>query len=140
MISASAKIHPSAIVEDGASIGDNVSVGPFCHIGSRVTLADNIEVMSHVSILGRTTIGAGTRIFPGAVLGAEPQNVHYKGEDTQLVIGSGCTIREGVTMNPGTAGDRQMTTVGNKCVYILGPLVLCYIAIPCNISQECKYH
>jgi hypothetical protein len=58
--------------------------------------------MSHVVIMGNTTIGERTVVFPNAVLGCAPQNVHYKGEDTELIIGSsGCTIREGVTMHPG---------------------------------------
>ncbi|GKX33778.1 MAG: acyl-[acyl-carrier-protein]--UDP-N-acetylglucosamine O-acyltransferase [Rhizobiaceae bacterium MnEN-MB40S] len=132
MISASARIHPSSIIEDGASIGDNVSVGPFCHIGSRVTLADNIEVMNHVSILGRTTIGAGTRIFPGAVLGAEPQNVHYKGEDTELIIGSGCTIREGVTMHTGMPDAGGKTTVGDNSLF----LAYAHVAHDCHIGSN----
>jgi UDP-N-acetylglucosamine acyltransferase len=65
-------------------LGHNVEIGPFCHIGPKVTLGANVQVMSHVVIVGNTTIGERTVVFPNAVLGCAPQNVHYKGEDTEL--------------------------------------------------------
>jgi UDP-N-acetylglucosamine acyltransferase len=111
-------IHPSAVVEDGAVIGEDVTIGPFCHVGPRVTLGDGVKLLSHVVIAGITTIGAKTRVFPFASLGHEPQDLKYRGEDTTLEIGHGCTIREGVTMNPGTAGDAGKTIIGNNCVFL----------------------
>ncbi|TCD13206.1 acyl-ACP--UDP-N-acetylglucosamine O-acyltransferase [Oricola cellulosilytica] len=111
-------IHPTALVERGAEIGNNVRIGPFCHIGPHVVIGDNCELMSHVVITGGTTIGAGTRIFPHAVLGTEPQNTAYKGEKTKLVVGRKNTIREGVTMHTGTANARGETLVGDECMFL----------------------
>jgi UDP-N-acetylglucosamine acyltransferase len=111
-------IHPSAVVEDGAVIGDGVEIGPFCHVGPKVTLSNGVRLLSHVVIAGRTTIGENSRVFPFASLGHEPQDLKYKGEDTSLEIGANCTIREGVTMNPGTAGDAGKTVIGNNCLFL----------------------
>ena len=112
------KIHASAVVEDGAVLGSDVIVGPFCHVGPNVKLGNKVELKSHVVVAGDTEIGDETRIFPFASLGHEPQDLKYKGEATRLVIGERCLIREGVTMNPGTAGDRLETSVGDRCVFL----------------------
>jgi UDP-N-acetylglucosamine acyltransferase len=111
-------IHPSAIVEDGAKLGAGVEIGPFCHIGPQVELCEGVSLKSHVVVAGRTTIGARTRIFPFASLGHEPQDLKYRGEDSTLVIGSDCLIREAVTMNPGTAGGRLTTIIGDRCAFL----------------------
>ncbi|MCG6857366.1 MAG: acyl-ACP--UDP-N-acetylglucosamine O-acyltransferase [Salaquimonas sp.] len=111
-------IHPTAIIEDGAKLGSGVSIGPFCHVGPDVALGDHVELKSHAVVTGNTSIGARTRIFPFAAIGHEPQDLKYQGEDNTLTIGTDCIIREGVTMNPGTAGDRSETVVGNHCVFL----------------------
>jgi UDP-N-acetylglucosamine acyltransferase len=111
-------VHPSAIVEEGARLGAGVRIGPFCHIGSAAALGDGVEVISHVSIAGATTIGARSRVFPFASIGQEPQDLKYRGEPVRLTIGEDCLIREGVTMNPGTAGGGGETIVGARCVFL----------------------
>lgn len=111
-------IHPTAVVESGAELGDGVRIGPFCHVGTHAVLGDNVELISHVVVTGDTTIGAGTRVFPHAVLGAEPQNTAYKGERTTLRIGANNTIREGVTMHIGTGNARGETVVGDNCMFL----------------------
>ncbi len=111
-------IHPSAVIEDGAEIGDGCNIGPFCHIGPEVKLGANSDLKSHVAIAGKTTIGKGARIFPFASIGHEPQDLKYSGEETTLEIGDNCLIREGVTMNPGTAGDAGKTVIGNNCYFL----------------------
>ena len=111
-------VHPSAIVEDGASLSDNVFVGPFCHVGAEVVLEEGVELKSHAVVVGNTRVGARTRIFPFTSIGHEPQDLKYEGEKNALIIGTDCVIREGVTMNPGTAGDRVETVVGNHCVFL----------------------
>jgi UDP-N-acetylglucosamine acyltransferase len=131
-VASSARVHPTSIVEDGATIGENVRIGPFCMIGSRVTIGDNTEIMSHVVIEGHTTIGANARIFHKAVLGGEPQNVHYKGEDTELVIGANCVIREGVTMHIGMAAHGGKTTVGDNCLF----LAYAHVAHDCHVGDN----
>lgn len=111
-------IHASSVIEDGAVLGDGVEIGPFCHVGSDVKLADNVKLHSHVVVTGYTNVGAGTRIFPFASIGHEPQDLKFRGEKSELIIGDNCIIREGVTMNPGTAGDNCITQVGNNCVFL----------------------
>ncbi|MCI5076982.1 acyl-ACP--UDP-N-acetylglucosamine O-acyltransferase [Oricola sp.] len=111
-------IHPTALVEPGAELGRNVRIGPFCHVGGMAKVGDDVELMSHVVIAGDTTIGEGTRVFPHAILGGEPQNTAYKGERTRLVIGRNNTIREGVTMHIGTGNARGETTVGDHCMFL----------------------
>ncbi len=111
-----AKIDPTARVADGAKLGADVFVGPFCVIGPEVSLGDGCRLVSHVSIQGVTTIGDGAKIQPFASLGSPPQSVHYKGEASRLIVGKNCDIREGVTMNTGTAGGRMETRVGDNCM------------------------
>ena len=111
-------VHPSACVEIGARLGAGVQVGPFCHIGPEATLGDGVRLVSHVSVAGVTTIGARTRIFPFAAIGHEPQDLKYRGERVSLTIGEDCLIREGVTMNPGTAGGGLQTVVGSRSVFL----------------------
>ena len=111
-------IHPTAVVEDGAKLGADVEIGPFCHIGPQVELADGVSLKSHIVVAGRTSVGARTRIFPFASLGHEPQDLKYRGEENSLSIGVDCLIREGVTMNPGTAGGRSTTIVGDRCAFL----------------------
>jgi len=111
-------IHPSAVVEAGARLGAGVRIGPFCIVGSDVTLGDQVELVSHVCVAGRTIIGARTKVFPFASLGHQPQDLKYQGEPSTLTIGTDCQIREGVTMNPGTAGGGMSSTVGNHCAFL----------------------
>lgn len=113
-----ANIHPTAVIEDGAILGDNVQIGPFCHIGNEVTLDSNVELKSHVVISGNTSLGENTRVFPFASIGHEPQDLKFHGEPNRLVIGSDCTIREHVTMNPGTSGENGETIIGDRCVFL----------------------
>ena len=96
-------IHSTAIVGEGATIGDAVSIGPFCVVGDDVVLHDGVRLISQVTVVGRTEIGAGTEIYPFASVGHRPQDLKYAGEASRLVIGKRCTIRESVTINPGTA-------------------------------------
>jgi len=111
-------IHPTAIVEPGAQLGAGVKIGPYCMLGPEVSLGDGVELLSHAVVAGRTTIGARTRIFPFASIGHQPQDLKYKGELSTLAIGESCMIREGVTINPGTAGGGMATTVGNGCAFL----------------------
>lgn len=110
--------HPTAIVEDGARIGAGVRIGPYCVIGPEVELGEGCELVSHVVVAGRTRIGPRTRIWPFASIGHQPQDLKYKGETVTLTIGSDCLIREGVTMNPGTAGGGSETVVGDGCAFL----------------------
>jgi UDP-N-acetylglucosamine acyltransferase len=131
-ISSSARIHPLALVEDGAVIGDNVSIGPFCHIGAKVTIGADCRLLSHVVVSGKTTIGRNCAIHPTAVIGGEPQSVHHAGEETTLEIGDNCTMREGVTMNTGTAAGGGRTIVGDNNLF----LACAHVAHDCRLGNN----
>jgi len=108
-------IDPSARIEPGAVIADDATVGPFCVIGPHVKIGAGCRLVSHVNIAGDTTIGPRTTIAPFASLGTPPQSTAYRGEPTKLIIGADCDIREGVTMNIGTAQGHGETRVGDRC-------------------------
>lgn len=127
-------IHSSAIVEDGATIGEGSEIGPFCHIGAQVRLGAGARLRSHVVIAGNTTIGAGADIFPFASLGHAPQHLKYRGEDTRLVIGDNCLVRESVTMNPGTIQGRSETTIGDNCAFFTAAHVAHDCVIGSNVT------
>jgi UDP-N-acetylglucosamine acyltransferase len=116
----SAKIDPTARVADGARLGAGVEIGPYCIVGPDAALADGCRLIAHVHVSGLTTIGTGTVVYPFASLGTPPQSVHYRGEESRLIIGEKCDIREGVTMNTGTAGGRMETRVGDRCMFMVG--------------------
>jgi len=128
----SVTIHPSAIVASGAQLGAGVSVGPFCSVGADVVLGDGVELVSHVVVAGRTEIGAGSRIFPFASIGHRPQDLKFRGEASRLVVGARCTIRESVTINPGTAGGTMLTRIGDDCL-----LMACsHVAHDCDVGNN----
>lgn len=113
-------IHPSAIVDPAAHLAEGVTVGPFCLIGPEVTLGPNVAVKSHAVVTGWTEIGADTVIFPHATVGEVPQDLKYQGERTRLIVGARCRIREGATLNTGTAGGGGVTRVGDDCLLMTG--------------------
>jgi len=125
------RIHPSAVVEDGARLGEGVDVGPFCHVGALVAVGDGVRLVSHVSLAGDTRIGARTRIFPFASIGHPPQDLKYRGEPVRLSVGEDVLIREGVTMNPGTAGGGSETVVGPRCVLLANA----HVAHDCRLGE-----
>ncbi len=113
-------IHPTALIELGATLGQGVSVGPYALIGPEVTLGDGVAVKSHAVITGGTEFGPGTQIFPHATVGEVPQDLKYRGERTRLIVGARCRIREGATLNTGTAGGGGVTRVGDDCLLMTG--------------------
>jgi UDP-N-acetylglucosamine acyltransferase len=126
------QIHPTAIVAPGAILADDVVIGAYCIVGERVELGAGVRLMSHVVIDGRTTIGDGTRIFPFASIGFEPQDLKYRGEDSSLIVGRNNTIREYVTMNPGTEGGGMVTRVGDDGLFMIGV----HVAHDCQIGDH----
>lgn len=116
----SAQVHPSAVIEDGATIGADCKIGPFCVVGPEVTLGAGVVLKSHAVVTGWTQIGDGGVIFPFACVGEVPQDLKFRGERTQLVIGKRCRIREGATLNTGTEGGGRITRVGDDCLFMTG--------------------
>lgn len=107
-------IHTTAVIAPGAQLGSDVEVGAYTVIGDGVEIGDGTRIGPHVVIEGRTRIGRGNRIFQFASLGAEPQDKKFAGEDSELVIGDGNTIREFVTINRGTAEGGGRTVIGDR--------------------------
>lgn len=114
------RIHPSAVVDPRAKLADGVEVGPFCAVGPDVELGDDVVLQSHVVVQGHTSIGAGTRVFPFACLGGEPQDRHFSGETTRLVVGRSNVIRENVTIHVGTPKGGGCTRLGNDNLVMNG--------------------
>ena len=127
-----ARIHPSAIVDPKAELGAGVEIGPYSVIGSHVRIGANSRIGSHVVIDGRTTIGPMATIFPFASIGHIPQDLKYKGEPSELVVGANNIIREHVTMNTGTSGGGMVTRVGDNCLFMVGA----HVAHDCKIGDH----
>ena len=125
-------IHNTSVIEKGAKIGKNVKVGPFCYVGSKVQISDDVELISNVHLEGNTNIGKGTKIFPFASIGTVPQDLKYHGESNSLKIGENNTIREYVTINPGTEGGGSKTIIGNNCLFMISS----HVAHDCNIGND----
>ncbi|MGZ2257799.1 acyl-ACP--UDP-N-acetylglucosamine O-acyltransferase [Roseobacter sp. A03A-229] len=126
-------IHPSAVIEEGAQIDPTATVGPFCCVGPQVTLGPGVQLKSHVVVTGQTRIGDGTVIFPFSVIGEIPQDLKFKGEATELIVGKRNRIREHVTMNCGTEGGGGVTRVGDDNLFMAG----CHIAHDAMIGNNC---
>ncbi len=103
-----------AAIDSRAEIAADVEIGPFCVIGPHVRIGQGTRLENNVTIMGRVTIGKNNHIYPGVVIGGEPQDVSYRGSDTQVVIGDGNCIREGVTINRATEKEDGITSLGNN--------------------------
>jgi UDP-N-acetylglucosamine acyltransferase len=121
-------IAKNAHVETGAQIDDDVEIGAFSVIGSHVRILSGTRILNHVTIMGHVTIGRDNLIYPNVVIGGEPQDISYSGSDTQVVIGDGNTIREGVTINRGSEKEDGVTKIGTKNF-----LMAC-----CHVAHDCK--
>lgn len=112
-------ISPLAFVHPEAVIGENCEIGPFCYIDKNVVIGDNNRLMNSVTLLYGTRMGNGNVVFPGAVIGAIPQDLKFKGEETTAEVGDNNTIRENVTINRGTAA-KGKTVVGSNNLLMEG--------------------
>ena len=121
-------IHSTAIVDPSAEVDSSASIGPYALVGPRVVIGPDVEVMGHVFIDKDTEIGRGTRVFPFASVGADPQDLKYQGERTKLVIGEKVTIRESSTIHRGTAGGGGITEIGD------GSLIMATV----HVAHDCR--
>ena len=125
-------IHKSSVINSKAKISKNVKIGPFCNVGPNVQLDEDVELVSNVHIEGYTKIGKGTKIFPFASIGTQPQDLKFRGERNSLEIGKNNLIREYVTINPGTEGGGSKTSVGNNCLFMISS----HVAHDCKIGNN----
>ncbi|QNT78775.1 acyl-ACP--UDP-N-acetylglucosamine O-acyltransferase [Entomobacter blattae] len=110
------EIHPSSIVSSKAQIEDDVYIGPWCSVGPNVRIKQGARLIQNVVVDGHTQIGRNTVFYPFTTVGLEPQDLKYKGEPTQCIIGDDTVVRENVTIHRGTATGHGQTSVGNNCL------------------------
>ena len=125
-------IHKTSIIDSKAKISSSAKIGPYTIIGPNVTIEEKVEIYSHVNITGYTKLGTGTKVFPFASIGTQPQDLKYKGEKNSLVIGKNNIVREYVTINPGTEGGGGMTKIGDNCLFMISS----HIAHDCTIGNN----
>lgn len=128
----STNVSPLAAVDSRAVIEDGVEIGPFCVIGPAVHIGRGTKLENNVTVTGRVTIGADNRIYPGAVIGAEPQDLSYRGSDTEVVIGDRNVLRESVTINRATEKEDGVTSLGDDCFIMAG----CHLAHDCRVGSR----
>ncbi len=109
-------VHSSAVIASGAQVPASCTVGPFCTIGPEVLLGENCTLISHVVLDGRTRIGARNVFYPFCSVGVAPQDLKYRGEPTETILGDDNTIRESVTISRGTVGGGGATRIGSNCL------------------------
>ena len=120
-------IQPLAYIHPQARIADNVTIEPFVTIHKDVEIGEGTWVGSNATIMDGARIGKNCRIFPGAVISAPPQDLKYRGEQSTVSVGDNTTIRECVTLNRGTALDKNTTTIGSNC------LLMAYV----HVAHDC---
>lgn len=121
-------------IHENAKLGKNVKVGRFAYIDDNVEIGDNTIIYPNATILSGTKIGKNCKVHPGAVIGGEPQDISYKGEDTYAIIGDNVIMREFVTIHRGTIRSGK-TTVGDNC-YLMAYV---HIAHDCNLGKGCFF-
>ncbi len=115
-------------IDPRAQIDDDVEIGPFCVIGAHARIGRGTRLENNVTLMGRVTIGQYNHLYPGVVIGGEPQDISYAGGDTQVIIGDHNIIRECVTINRGSEKEDGITAIGDHNF-----LMAC-----CHVAHDCK--
>jgi UDP-N-acetylglucosamine acyltransferase len=124
-------IHPTAIVQATARLGENVQIGPFVLVEDHVEIGDDCEIGAHSVIKQFTRLGARNRVFEHAILGGEPQDVKFKGEESFLEIGDDNLIREFCTFHRAN-GQGESTRIGSRNFFMVGV----HVAHNCEIGDD----
>jgi len=119
-----AEVHPSAVIDASAELGANVVIGPFCIVGKGVRIGDGCRLHSSV-VIEETIMGRDNEVYPGAIIGVAPQDLRYRGEKSQVVIGHSNVIREYVTIHR-ACEEGATTTVGDE------NLIMAYVHVAHN--------
>lgn len=125
-------IHPTAVIDSRAQLDDSVTVEPYAVIDGPVRIGSQTRIGAHAVISGHTTIGARNTIGSFCSIGAPPQDIHYKDEPTELIIGDDNLIREYVSIHRGTAKGNGKTLLGNRNMI----MAYCHIAHDCTIADH----
>jgi len=124
-------IHRTALIDPTAHLGQDVSVGPFTIVGPRVTVGDGTTLAAHVVLERNVKLGAGVKVGYGTVIGNDPQDLKYQGEDTWVEVGDNTILREYCTLNRGTVATGK-TTVGQRCFL----MSYVHVAHDCRIGDD----
>ena len=124
--------QPLANIHPEAKIAENVTIEPFATIYQDVVIGEGSWIGPYVTIMPGTRIGKNCKIYPGAVVGGDPQDLKYRGEYTTTEIGDNNIIRECVTINKGTSA-KGKTVVGNNCLI----MAYVHIAHDCLVGNNC---
>ena len=130
-----ATVHATAVISPRAELGEDVEVGPYAVVGDDVRVGAGTRIGAHASLQGPATIGRENRIFDHALLGGEPQDVHYRGEPTRLIVGDRNVFREFSTVHRGTPTGRSETTVGNDNYF----MAYTHVAHDCRVGSQCVF-
>jgi UDP-N-acetylglucosamine acyltransferase len=125
-------VHPLAVVDQRAQVHPDANIGPFCCVQGEVSIAAGVELKNHVTVYGKATIGPRTILFPGCVIGSDPQDLKFRGEDSETVIGADCRIHEFVTVSKGTAGGGMKTVIGDHCLV----MAYAHLAHDCHLADH----
>lgn len=124
-------IHPTALISPDAQLGDGVRIGPYAMVGEQCVLGDGCVLAARATLERNVTLAPNVRIGTGSILGGDPQDLKFGGEETFVEIGEGTVVREYATINRGTAQSHR-TTVGRNC------LIMSYVhlAHDCHVSDS----
>ncbi len=125
------EVHETALVDPAAELGQGATIGPWALIGPRVQIGDGVEVGPRVLIERDTTVGKDCRIANGAVLGTDPQDLKFLGEETTLEVGARTVIREFATLNRGTSA-AGTTVIGSDCLL----MAYTHVAHDCELGNH----
>ena len=121
-------IAANAWIDPRAEIDNEVEIGPFCVVGAGAKIGRGTRLLNNVTLMGNVTIGQDNVLYPNAVIGAEPQDISYKGADTRVEIGDGNTFREGVTINRGSEKENGITRLGDHN----------FLMASAHVAHDCK--
>lgn len=126
------RVADNVSIDPRAEIDDDVEIGPFCVVGPHVRIGRGTRLMNNVTVMGHVTIGEFNRIYPGVVIGGEPQDISYAGSPTRVEIGDHNIIRECVTINRGTEKEFGVTRIGNRNFL----MACCHVAHDCCLGDH----
>lgn len=129
------KIHPTAIISKNAEIHESVEVGPYAIIMGHTQIGEGSKIMAHAIVgseSGRLKMGRNNVVYPSAAVGGPPQDLKYKNDPTELIIGDNNTFREFTTMNIGTVTGGGKTIIGNNCLF----MAYVHVAHDCHIGDD----
>ncbi len=129
---AAAIIDPTAVIDPQAKLGKNNKIGPYAVIGPDVEIGDGNDIGPHAVLMGNTVLGDGNQVFQFASVGAPPQDLKWRGENSRLLIGSRNIIREYVTLQPGTADGGGVTTIGDDNLFMASS----HVAHDCRVGNH----